>query len=135
VAKLTDIALLRLRNQHLIGPGFAAPEEVVGWFGAVQSQDYAGARWGVGQRMKRASDAAIEGAYDAGKILRTHVMRPTWHFVLPADIRWLLALTAPRVRAALRYYDRQLELDATALEQCHAAVRDALKGGRHLTRD
>jgi hypothetical protein len=132
---LVDIALLRLRNQHLIGAGFSTAAEVVGWFGAVQSQDYAGARWGVGQRMKRASDAAIERAYDEGKILRTHVLRPTWHFVLPADIRWLVTLTAPRVRAAVGYYDRQLKLDAAVLERSRAALSGALRGGHHLTRN
>lgn len=66
---------------------------------AVQSQDLANARWAVGQRARDATDADVERAFDAGDILRTHVMRPTWHFVAPADIRWLLALTAPRIHA------------------------------------
>jgi hypothetical protein len=131
---LADIALLRLRSQRLIGAGFSTAAEVVGWFGAVQSQDYAGARWGLGQRMKRASDAAIERAFDEGLILRTHVLRPTWHFILPQDIRWLVTLTAPRVRAALGYYDRQLSLDAAVLERSRAAIGGALRGGHHLTR-
>ena len=33
--------------------------------------------------------------------LRTPVLRPTWHFVTPADIRWLLALTARQRRGCL----------------------------------
>jgi hypothetical protein len=132
---LRDIALLRLRNQRLLGPGFTTAAEVVGSLGAVQAQDYAGARWAVGQRMKRASDATIERAYDAGEILRTHVLRPTWHFVLPADIRWLSELTAPRVRALLRYYDKQLGLDERALARTGEVLRAALRGGQHLTRN
>jgi hypothetical protein len=84
--------------------------------------------------MKRPDDAAIESAYDAGTILRTHVLRPTWHFVLPADIRWLLELTAPRVRALTRYYDRQLGIDAELLQRSHAAISGMLRGGKHLTR-
>jgi len=69
----------------------------VGWLGAVQSQDYGPAKWAVGMRQRRASDAAVERAFAEGRILRTHVLRPTWHFVLPADIRWLLTATAPRL--------------------------------------
>src|SRR5262245_20520215 len=108
---LADLAWLRLRNQRLIGRGFTTPAEVVGWLGAVQSQDFAGAKWAVAQRMKRTRDATVEAAFTAGEILRTHVLRPTWHFVLPAEIRWLLALTAPRIRAVMRGYDRKLGLD------------------------
>jgi hypothetical protein len=61
--------------------------------------------------MEEGTDDAIEKAFANGEILRTHVMRPTWHFVTPADIRWLLSLTAPRVNAANSYYNRKLELD------------------------
>ena len=68
----------------------------MGWLGAVQSQDFGPAKWSVGRRTQGATDAELDQAYAAGTILRTHVLRPTWHFVLPADIRWLLAATAPR---------------------------------------
>jgi len=37
-------------------------------------------------------------------------MRPTWHFVTPANIRWMLELTAPRVHAANTFMYRKLEL-------------------------
>ena len=79
--------------------------------GAVQSQDYAGAKWGLGQRLKDATDAAIDRDFNDGKILRTHLMRPTWHFVAPEDIRWMLMLTAPRGPCANVFMYRQLELD------------------------
>lgn len=132
---LRDLALLRLRNQRLIVKTCKSPEEVVGWLGAVQAQDYYGAKWAVAQRTKSVSDAAVEQAFAEGTILRTHVLRPTWHFVLPADIRSMLALTAPRIRAAMRYYDRQLGIDEAELERSHAVVRAALSGGRHATRN
>src|SRR6188768_2548794 len=106
-----DVARARLASQRLIGAPFATPEEVVGWLGAVQAQDYAGAKWAVAQRAAGCSDADVEQACREGRILRTHVLRPTWHFVLPDDVRWMLALTAPRVRAAMAYYDRKLGLD------------------------
>ena len=121
-----DVARERLRNQRLIGAPFATPEEAVGWLGAVQAQDYAGAKWALGQRTKACRDADVEQACRDGRILRTHVMRPTWHFVLPADIRWLLALTAPRVRATMAYYDRQLALDDEVFRRSKKAIAAAL---------
>lgn len=129
-----DLALLRLRNQRLIDSSCATPEELVGWLGAVQSQDYHGAKWAIGQRVVSATDALIERAFDAGAILRTHVLRPTWHFVLPADLRWLLALTAPRIRAAMRYNDRQLGLANAEIERSQVAIGGALAGGKSCTR-
>src|SRR5262245_50095071 len=98
-----NLAHQRLYNQHITGTPFEQASDVVAWFGAVQAQDYAGAKWALGQRMAGATDAAIEQAFTEGAILRTHVLRPTWHFVAPADIRWLLALTAPRVHALSAY--------------------------------
>ena len=97
--KLETIARQRLFNQRLIASTLRHPAEVVQWLGAVQAQDYAGAKWSLGMRLDPAaaavSDTAVEQALDAGTILRTHVLRPTWHFVAPSDIRWLLGLTAP----------------------------------------
>ena len=104
------------------------------WLGAVQAQDYPAAKWAVAQRMKDGSDSAVDAAFTNGTILRTHVMRPTWHFVAPADIRWLLALTAPRVNATCASYYRKFELDARVFAKSHAVLTNALKGGHHLTR-
>ncbi len=102
--------------------------------GAVQAQDYGGAKWGVGQRCTRATEASLDRAFDAGAILRTHVLRPTWHFVAPSDIRWMLALTAPRIHAAMAYYDRLCEIDRPTLRRSFAALEEALRDGRTLTR-
>ncbi|MDQ2784671.1 MAG: winged helix DNA-binding domain-containing protein [Chloroflexota bacterium] len=129
-----EIAHRRLHTQRIAGAKFATPGAVVQWLGAVQAQEYAGAKWAVGQRMRDATDAALDQALSDGTILRTHVMRPTWHFVVPADIRWLLALTAPRVKAASAYYDRQRALDDTTFARSNAALANALQGGAHLTR-
>ena len=82
-----------------------------------------------------ATDDEVDRAFADGAILRTHVMRPTWHFVAPADIRWLLALTAPRVHAANAFMYRKLELDAAVFKRSDAALARALRGGRQLTRD
>jgi hypothetical protein len=129
-----DIPRQRLRNQHLTGPGLKHPGEVVSWLLAVQAQDYAGAKWALGLRMRRAVDQTVEQAFTAGTILRTHLMRPTWHFVSSADIRWLLALTAPRVHQSNGLQYRKLELDPAVLRRSAAALERALQGGRQLTR-
>lgn len=124
----------RLHNQRLTSTTFDHPVQVVAWHGAVQAQEYAVARWALGLRCRGAADAAVERAFDEGRILRTHVMRPTWHFVAPADIRWLQALTAPRVEAAMASYNRKLELTPKLFARSHEIVARALEGGRFLTR-
>jgi hypothetical protein len=129
-----ELARLRLRAQRLAGERLRAGEEVVGWLVAVQAQDYAGAKWSLGQRARNLTDDGVDAAFNAGRILRTHVLRPTWHFVLPGDIRSLLALTAPRVNAANAYMYRKLELDERTLMKTQDVIGAALGGGRHLTR-
>jgi hypothetical protein len=134
-AAVTDIAARRLRTQRLTGPGFASAVDAVAWLGAVQSQDYAGAKWALAQRTCDVTEADLDRLYDTGAILRTHVMRPTWHFVLPDDIRWMLALTSPRLKASMAGWDRQLEVDPTLLNRSHAVIHAALGGGAYLTRN
>ena len=130
-----DITRRRLGNQLLLAPTLTQPAAVVQRLGAVQAQDYAGAKWAVAMRTRgNVVDAAVERAVSDGSILRTHVLRPTWHFVTPADIRWMLGLTAPRVQAAMAYYDRQLELDAAVFRRSNAALTRALRDGKQLTR-
>jgi winged helix DNA-binding protein len=124
----------RLHNQLLSQTKFTQPSQVVAWLGAVQSQDYAGAKWAVAQRTKGLTDTAIEQAFAVGEILRTHVLRPTWHFVTPVDIRWMLALTAPRIRSAMAYMNRQLGLDTAIFKKSNTVLTKALRGNKQLTR-
>jgi DNA glycosylase AlkZ-like len=133
-APTSRLADERLRNQKLTHAPFATAEDVVSWLGAVQSQDFAGATWALALRMKRATDAALKATFDAGRILRTHVMRPTWHFVSPPDIRWLLALTGPRVHSISKSYYRKQELDDRVFTQSRRAFERALRDGTELTR-
>lgn len=134
---MTDagIARARLAGQRLTGARLAGPAEVVATLGAVQAQDYAGARWGVGQRAHGATDAAVERALTDGAIVRTHVLRPTWHFVAPGDLRWLLALTAARVHAGNAAAYRELELDPAVRARSREVLVAALRDGVHRTRD
>ena len=129
-----DIVRQRLGNQRLASSEFQKPADVVAWLGAVQAQDFAGAKWAVGLRARDVTDADVNQAFDAGLILRTHVLRPTWHFVAPADIRWILALTAPRVHARNAPYYRKFGLDSRLLARGRRVIERALEGGRQLTR-
>jgi hypothetical protein len=129
-----EIAVLRLRNHRLIGKRHESPEDAVRWSCAVQSQDYPAAKWGLGLRLEEPAESAIDSAFNDGRILRTHVMRPTWHFVLPADIRWMLELTRRRVYAIAAPYHRKLELDDELLARTNALLAEALQGGRQLQR-
>ena len=129
-----DPIRLRLRNQKLARPELRTPEDIVAWLGAVQAQDYPGAKWGLALRTKGVTDADVDRAFDDGRILRTHFLRPTWHFVAPADIRWMLALSGPRVNATNAHYYRKVGLDDRTLARCLTAVERALEGGKSLTR-
>ncbi len=131
---MNDIAARRLQTQRLTGEPFQSPLDAIRSLTAVQSQDYTGAKWALGQRSRTTTDTELDRLFDAGAILRTHVLRPTWHFVLPEDIGWLLALTGPRVRAGLVARNRELEIDDKVAARAGALFTAALAGGRHLTR-
>jgi hypothetical protein len=129
-----DIVRQRLINQGLVRPTLITAGEVVARLGAVQAQDYAASKWGIGQRTSGLTDAEIEKEIDDGSIVRTHVLRPTWHFVAAADIGWMLALTAPRVHAANAYWYRWLEVDDAVARRSRGVIEKALREGKHLTR-
>ena len=131
----TDIRELRLLNQHLASPLLTQPADIVYYMGAIQSQDYAGAKWAIGQRLKGATDKTIEDAFTNGDIIRTHVMRPTWHFVHPKDVRWMIQLTAPRVMKLAGTHHRQHNLDQIIFSKSEKAILQAMEGGKQLTRD
>lgn len=134
MSTLAKIALRRLGNQFLAAPRRSTPGEIVAALGAVQAQDYAGAKWALALRAAGLTDTAVEQAFTDGSIVRTHVMRPTWHFVAPADLRWLLELTAPRVHAISAHRYRDLELNDAVFRKSQAVMTKMLQGGRHLTR-
>jgi hypothetical protein len=130
-----NLTTLRLQNQHLANPVFTNPADVVKYLGAVQSQDYTGAKWALGMRLKDSTDEVIEQAFANGDIIRTHVMRPTWHFVHPEDVRWLLDLTASRVQALAKGRHKQLEIDEAVLTKSEKIIGKALYGCKQIARD
>jgi hypothetical protein len=93
------------------------------------------AKWALALRLRAApTDATIEDAFNRGAILRTHALRPTWHFVSPADIRWMLQLSGPRIRVQMAGRHRDLEVDAALVKRARRIVTKALEGGAHLNR-
>ena len=130
-----DIALLRLHSQLLAGNALDTPHAVVAHLGAVQAQDYYGALWAVGARMRDAVESDVERALAERRIVRCWPMRGTLHFVAAEDVRWMLELLAPRVLARHRLrLERDFELDARTLRRCRTVVQRALRGGHALTR-
>ncbi|MDN3580758.1 winged helix DNA-binding domain-containing protein [Mucilaginibacter flavus] len=130
-----DITNLRLVNQQLTGSAFTTSAELVSWMGCIQSQEFAGAKWAIGNRLNGITDADIENDFNAGKILRTHILRPTWHFVSPEDICWMLKLTAPRIKAMSKGIHRKLGINDIILKRSKRIIAEALSGGKQLTRD
>jgi hypothetical protein len=124
----------RLHNHKLSLAKLNNPVDVVRWMGAVQAQDFNAAKWALALRMRAATNLAIEEAFNKGEILRTHVMRPTWHFVAPDDIRWLQQLTSARVNLRSGPNYRKLELDTSVFKRSNKVLTNALQGGKYLTR-
>ncbi len=131
---VSDIINYRLFNQQIARTAFSTPQQIVSWMVAMQAQEYAMSKWAIGLRLGDVTDADVEKAFNDGEILRTHLLRPTWHFATPDDIRWLIELTGPRIRKAMTYYERELELDNQLFKKCNDIIGKALTGGNHLTR-
>ncbi|MFR9166397.1 MAG: winged helix DNA-binding domain-containing protein [Dysgonomonas sp.] len=89
---------IRMLNQQLANPAFDSPKDLVAWMGAVQAQDYNMVKWAVGVRLGSGNLADVNAALKKGDILRTHMMRPTWHLVSTGDIRWIVQLTGGRIK-------------------------------------
>ena len=129
-----NISNTRLINQQIGDTNFTTPKEIVGWMGAMQAQDYRMAKWAIGLRLLGITDSLIEDSFNKGEILRTHVLRPTWHFVSAEDIYWMLELSAPQMKRAMKSRDKQLGLDENIFLKSNSIIAKALSGEKHLTR-
>lgn len=129
------IARWRLRTQRLAGQTHPSPQAAVDSLLGVQAENYAQTVWALAERSPGLTDEAFGQLIDQGQILRTHILRSTWHFVRPDDIVWLTELTAPRVRRSLAQLQRSLQLDDATLDATDGAIVEMLADGSHLTRD
>lgn len=126
---------LRLRSHLLAGNPAATHEAVVAHFGAMQAQDYRGALWAIGVRTQGLTERAVEGAIDARRIVRCWPMRGTLHLVAAPDVRWMLALLAPRVLERNRpRLEREFELDRATLRRARRIVEGTLRRESAATR-
>jgi hypothetical protein len=133
--KLTDIANIRLINQQIAGTKFTYPKDVISYMGAIQAQDYDMSKWAIGLRLPKSTVGMVNDALDNGDIIRTHVLRPTWHLVSRDDIYWILQLTAPQVRAAMKSNDKLLGITEELYTKGNKLIEKALTGNKHLTRE
>lgn len=131
----TDISPLRLRNQQIASTNFKTVKELVGWMGAMQAQDYNQAKWAIGARLPHLTEEQIESDFNQGEIIRTHLMRPTWHFVSSDDIYWLLELTAKQIKSTTKSRHRDLGLTENDLKKSKEVFVKSLEGNRSLTRE
>jgi len=132
--KQSEIALERLHNQQLTSTKFKKPVELISWMGAIQGQDYPGAKWAVGLRLPESTDVIVEKAMEDKAIFRTWLMRGTLHLVAAEDIHWMLTLMAPRIiKSNTRRY-RELGLDDKTLKKSNHVLKHALEGGNELNR-
>lgn len=130
-----DVARWRLRSQHLVRPHAGSAGEVVGSLLAVQAENPGQAAWAVASRTTDPDRGDLAGLLDDGAVVRTHVLRPTWHYVRAEDIGWLLELTGPRVRRVTGQQLRDTHgLDETSIDRAVTAVTEALAAGGQLTR-
>jgi Winged helix DNA-binding domain len=130
-----DLAQRRLRNQYINGSPFEDAVEVVRALCAVQAQDYYASLWAVGLRLRGAHEADVERALNERRIVRTWPMRGTLHFIAAEDVRWLLALLAPRVleRQGTRLR-RDFSIDRAVLRRARKIVEKAFCAGQAVTR-
>jgi winged helix DNA-binding protein len=129
-----EVLSRRLSTQRLTGDAPSTAAEVVRMLGCVQSQEYGHALWSLGMRTSGLTAADVQAEFDSGFFLRTHILRPTWHFVAAEDIRWILQVTAPRVQKLNQTIYRQHGLDPATLEQGLAIIIEELEGRRYRTR-
>ena len=119
---LNDVAVLRMQNHQLSTPKFKNAKELVGWMGAIQAQDFTMAKWAIGIRLPNSTEQMIDAAIDKGEIIRTHLLRPTWHFVSADDIHWMLELAAPQIKARLKSRHTALGITDALLAKCYKLI-------------
>ena len=130
-----NIANIRLINHQLLRTDYTTPRQIVEHFGIVQAQDFNSAKWAIGTRLNGCTEKMIHEAFDKGEILRTHILRPTWHFVTPENIRWMLQLSAKRIMQSMKSRDRELGLTDEIYTKCYRIIEKTLDKDIFPTRE
>ncbi|KGN30552.1 hypothetical protein N802_06965 [Knoellia sinensis KCTC 19936] len=124
----------RLATQRLSSAPLPHAADAVRLLTCVQSQDAPLACHSLAMRSRETSYAGLLATQSAGGWVRTHIMRPTWHFVAPEDLRWIQALTGPKVEGGMPARHRQLGITPEIIDRGLALLGDLLAGSRALTR-
>ena len=132
---LEEISKIRLNSQKISASEFKTAGELTSWMGAMQAQDYSMAKWAIGLRLKDSTDKNIEESFNKGEIIRTHLMRPTWHFISAEDIYWMLDLTALQIKASMKSRDKALELSDAVYKKSNSIIEKSLSAEVALTRE
>jgi len=132
---MNAISEKRIKNQAIAADHNFSLKQLINHMGAMQAQDFNQAKWAIGLRLPNYTEKQVEEAFNLGEILRTHLMRPTWHFVSPEDIYWLVGLSAKQIKSAMKARNRQLELTEEDFKTSQEVMVKALEGNRYLTRD
>lgn len=129
-----EIANYRLASQKLLKENQNTPQEIVQHLGAIQAQDYAMAKWAIGSRCN-ATEKEIEEVLNSGKVIRTHILRPTWHFVAADDIHWMLDVSGPQVKRIILSETKKYGYDEREFDRINSNIEKILAGNKHLTRE
>lgn len=130
----TELLNIRLHNQLLSIHSLSDPKEIVSWMCAMQSQTLDLAKWAIGVRLGNANVKDIDNALNTGRIIRTHTLRPTWHFVSADDIHWLFDLSKPRLKPIYHSYAKTIKAEELLIYKNFASLEKILMGGKHLTK-
>lgn len=132
---LSEIAKYRLTSQQIAETKFKSIQDLVGWMGAIQAQDFPMSKWAVGVRLPGSTEQMIENAIDNAGIIRTHLLRPTWHLVSADDIYWMLELTAPQIKTQLKSRHKFLGLNERLISKSNKVIEKTLLKGINVTRE
>lgn len=101
----------------------------------MQAQELVPTTFSIAQRTASASAADVVASFDAGRLVRTHVLRPTWHLVAAGDIGWMLRFSRERVLALSAPIERRAGIDADVAMLAAATIETALSNDSALTRE
>ena len=125
----------RLHTQQIAQQQFQQPNELLNWMGAMQAQDYEMSKWAVALRLPDANENKIETALNNGELIRTHILRPTWHIVSAENHRWMMDLSAPQLTRTLNSYAKRDGVDDKTLLKAEKIILKLLAKKNHCTRD
>lgn len=101
----------------------------------MQAQDYTMTKWAVGIRLQTPSLQTVNKAIAQGRIVRTHIMRPTWHLVPGEDLKWVLTLCARRIKTSWETYAKGKHgVSPEKYTRCNDLIIKILEEKQYLTK-